>query len=92
MPAAKRKPGRPAPPPPRPVDPGPCDLRADDMGAEGLLDLRAAAKFLGGISVKTVRRMIGRGELPVRRVGHGRGRVTVPLAALKLYAGAAART
>lgn len=80
---AKRKPGRPTKgPQPDPVDPTPTTLAPAVMGAEGLANLKQAAAFLGGVHVDTVRNLIHRGELPVRRVGY---RVMVPWAALKAY-------
>lgn len=85
----KRKPGRPAPSPPPPVDPGPCDLRPAAMAADDLVSLKDAARRLGGVHVNTVRRLIRAKVLPIRRVGLGRGRIMVPLAALRLYIGTA---
>jgi excisionase family DNA binding protein len=54
------------------------------MGADGLADLKEAARFLGGVHVNTVRNLIARKVLPRRRVGR---RVMIPVAALHAYAG-----
>ncbi|MDD2770363.1 MAG: helix-turn-helix domain-containing protein, partial [Methylococcus sp.] len=47
-----------------------------------LLSLQDAAQQLGGVSARTVRRMIEAGELPAVRV---RGRLTVPLASIQAW-------
>lgn len=47
-----------------------------------LLDLPEAARWLGGISTRTVRRLIEREELPSVRVGR---RLTIPIAALRTW-------
>lgn len=47
-----------------------------------LLDLTEAARRLGGISTRTVRRLIECGELPSVRVGR---RITIPIAALRTW-------
>ncbi len=67
-------------PSPTPVDPPPS---LPDLAADGtLLFLHDVAARLGGISEKTVRRMLDRGEL---RAVQFRGRLAVPLAELRRY-------
>jgi excisionase family DNA binding protein len=81
--AAKRKPGRPAPPHPAPVDPlPPAPVAEVQVYAEGLANIAEAARFLGGVHVATVRNLIRRKELPARHVAR---RVMIPWAALRAY-------
>lgn len=47
-----------------------------------LLNLADAAAHLGGVSVRTVRRLIEAGDLPTVRV---LGRITIPAAALESW-------
>lgn len=76
---ARRPRGRPAAPPPPPVSAAVCDT---SVMAKGVMSLKDAAEFLGGVHVDTVRREIGRGRLTSVRVGY---RVMVPVVALERY-------
>ena len=87
MSATNRKRGRPPGRRTEPVSPTPASLSPAAMASKGLSDLKAAAKYLGGVHPNTVRNLIARRELPSVRVGH---RVMVPVAALEAYVARAA--
>lgn len=82
-------PGRPAPAPRPPVDPGPFDLSPDVLTFDGNLSLPRAGWFMGGLSAKTVDRLIKNGAFPELTVG---GKRVVPLAGLRRYLAKLARS
>jgi excisionase family DNA binding protein len=79
----KRRPGRQPPPRPDPVDPTPDAPPPVRAGGEGLADLKAAAAFLGGVHVDTVRNLIAKGKLRGVKIGR---RTMVPWASVRLLA------
>ncbi len=64
---------------------GPRGVRLNKMSSDALLwSLSETARQLGGLSVRTVRRMLARGELPTVKVGRT---VKIPASAVREWVG-----
>ncbi len=64
-----------------PIDPGPRELSLEELCADGVLPIRAAAEFIG-VGLSTMRELVGEKEVPSLKV---RAKVMVPKRALVLY-------